>query len=88
MEIGVQEIEENGKRGAGVGSKFVSFQTFICSGPGILSRANLAFQDEVCFYPQRIHRRGRPFDFWGGYGWFGFGEKFFPQTFGLGMGYV
>ena len=39
MEIGVQEIEENEKRGAGVGSKFMSFQTVICSGPGILSQA-------------------------------------------------
>ena len=24
--------------------------------------------------------KGLPFDFWGGYGWFGLGENFFPQT--------
>ena len=34
-----QEMEENGKRRAGVSSKFVSFQTVIRSGPGILSEA-------------------------------------------------
>ena len=34
-----QEMEENGKRRAVVSSKFVSFQTVIRSGPGILSEA-------------------------------------------------
>ena len=57
-----QEIEENGKRRAGMGSKFMSFQTVICSGPGMLLEGHLTFQDEVCFYPQGIHVRGRPVD--------------------------
>ena len=38
-----------GSGGAGVGSKFMNFQTVICSGPGILSEAIQPFKMRFAF---------------------------------------
>ena len=76
-----QGIEENGKRGCGgwavnlwafrpsfVVDREYSHRPFSLSRWGLL------------IYPQRIHRRGRPFDFWGGYGWLMVSVRnFFPK---------
>ena len=33
----------------------------------------------VTIFPDVEVYEGRPFDFWGGYGWFGLGDDFFPK---------